>query len=170
MWTRQCSRDIYQMLIEPRKFRRVKRVWKTEMKKLARVYMRRENGSNIDGLNKKHNLLTLELQIQTRTVKWGTQILPDNSLRPEKKLSSLKQDSYKSLPSRFPPSPKPNPWDDKFNHKNVTTTLLIYIWSDFSSHMYFPSKHWHDFSKTRGIVLRPTAYAKWKYEWNTRLN
>lgn len=40
--------------------------------------MRRENGSNIDGLNKKHNLLILELQIETGTVKWGTQILPDN--------------------------------------------------------------------------------------------
>lgn len=78
MWTQWCCQGIYQMLTEPRKFRRVKSVWKTEMKKLSRVYMRRENGSNIDGLNKKHNLLILELQIETGTVKWGTQILPDN--------------------------------------------------------------------------------------------
>lgn len=170
MWTQRCSKDIYQIVNEPRKLRRVKSVWKAEIEKLARVYVRRENGSNTDGLNRKHNLCILELQIQTRTVKWGTEILPDNSSSTEKKLSCPKQDSHKSLSSRFPPSPKPNPWDDKFNHKNVTMTLLIYIRSDFSSHMYFPSKYWSHFSMTCGIVLRPTPYAKWKYESNTRLN
>lgn len=170
LWKMMEMLEDMEMLAEPRKFRRVRSAWKTEMKKLARVYMRRGNGSNIDGLSKKHNLLILELQIQTSTVNWGTQILPENSFRTEKNWSSPKQDSYKSLSSRFPPSPKPNPWDDKFNHKNVTMTLLIYIRSDFSSHVYFPSKYWCDFSVMCGIVLRPTPSAKWKHESNTRLN